>query len=76
MLNLEKLKDLVRKIAETREDEIGCEECYAELDRFVDYLLEGKNAEEVMPMVHHHLDMCRDCHEEFEALLSALDTVP
>ena len=59
-------------IAETREEEIGCVECFAQMDKFVDQLLEGKHPEEAMPLVEHHLNMCKDCQEEFQALLDAL----
>lgn len=66
------IKQAVRKILTTRPDEIGCDECLARLDRFVEMELEGKNASEAMPLVQDHLERCRDCHEEFEALLRAL----
>lgn len=68
----EKLKRTVRNILTTRPDEIGCDECMAQLDRFVEMELKGKNPAEAMPLVQDHLDRCRDCHEEFEALLKAL----
>ncbi len=76
MIDTEKLKMMVRMIAETREEEIGCVDCYAQLDLFVDQLLEGKHPEEAMPLVEHHLNMCNDCQEEFKALLDALQTSP
>lgn len=66
------LKQMVRMVLSTRPDEIGCEECFEELDRFVEMTLEGKNAAEAMPLVHDHLERCRDCREEFEALLKVL----
>lgn len=66
------IKQAVRKILTTRPDEIGCDECLARLDRFVEIELEGKNVSEAMPLVQDHLERCRDCHEEFEALLRAL----
>jgi len=67
-----RLKRLVRGIATARPDEIGCDECFEQLDRFVETVLAGKNAAEAMPLVQDHLERCNDCHEEFEALLSAL----
>lgn len=63
---------LVRMVANTQSDEIGCGECFAELDRFVELVQEGKPAEELMPRVKAHLDRCGDCREEYEALLAAL----
>ena len=74
MLDSEKLKMMVRMIARTRDEEIGCEDCFAQLDRFVDQLLDGKHPEEAMPLVEHHLNICNDCKEEFQALLDALQT--
>jgi hypothetical protein len=69
------VKRLVRAVMTTRSDEIGCEECFEQLDRFVEMKLAGKNAAEAMPLVQDHLDLCADCREEFEALVMALKTM-
>ena len=66
------LKEIVQEIVSTRPDEIGCAECFEQLNRFVEEKLAGKNAAEAMPLVQDHLDRCSDCREEFEALLAAL----
>jgi hypothetical protein len=66
------VKRMVRAILTTRPDEIGCDECLAQMDRFVEMKLAGKDPAEAMPLVRDHLDRCRDCREEFEALLAAL----
>jgi hypothetical protein len=66
------LKRMVRGVLSTRPDEIGCDECFEQLDRFVEMTLAGKDAAEAMPLVRDHLDRCDDCREEFEALLAAL----
>ena len=71
-LEAQKLKRLVRGIITAHPDEIGCEECFEELDRFVEMVLAGKDAAEAMPLAQDHLDRCRECKEEFEALLAAL----
>ncbi|RME07809.1 MAG: hypothetical protein D6803_02940 [Anaerolineae bacterium] len=71
-INSEILKGLVRAIAATQDVEIGCDDCFAEIDRFVELHLEGKNAAEALPLVQAHLQRCRDCREEFNALLLAL----
>ena len=68
----EMLKGLVRGIMTARPDEIGCSECFDELDRFVEMELAGKDAAEAMPLVQDHLERCWPCREEFEALLAAL----
>lgn len=66
------IKQMLDMIAATRPDEIGCDECYEQLDRFAELVLAGKDAGAVLPLVQDHLDRCRDCREEFEALLAAL----
>ena len=66
------LQQMVRNVLTTRPDEIGCDECFEQLDRFVEMTLAGKNAAEAMPLVQDHLERCRNCCEEFEALLTVL----
>jgi predicted anti-sigma-YlaC factor YlaD len=63
----------MQEIAETRErGEIGCDDCFEALDRFITIQLAGLDTAEAMPLVHEHLHMCGECREEFEALLTAL----
>lgn len=71
-LQPEQLAQMARMVAATRPNEIGCDECYQQLDQFAELHLAGKNAAEAMPLVQDHLERCRDCREEFEALLAAL----
>lgn len=71
-LEAQKLKGLVRGIMTARPDEIGCDECFEEIDRFVEMELAGKDAAQAMPLVQDHLERCRECREEFEVLLAAL----
>ncbi|MBE2234716.1 MAG: hypothetical protein IAE85_14580 [Anaerolinea sp.] len=63
---------MVRMVTGTRPDEIGCDECFEQLDRFADLHLAGKSAAEALPLVQDHLDRCGDCREEFELLLASL----
>ena len=65
-------KAVLQEIAETRDREIGCDECFEELDRFVTIQLSGLDAARAMPLVQEHLHLCGECREEFEALLAAL----
>jgi hypothetical protein len=67
-----KIRRMVRNILTARPDEIGCAECLERMDRFVEMELAGRSPAEAMPLVHDHLTRCRDCHEEYEALLQAL----
>ena len=63
---------LVRVVAETREVEIGCDECFERLDSFAELALSGEEATVAMPLVGDHLNKCEDCRGTFEALLTAL----
>ena len=63
---------LVRVLAETREAEIGCDECFERLDIFAETELSGVNASAAMPLVDDHLDKCEDCRSKLQALLTAL----
>jgi hypothetical protein len=74
-LDLDSLKRMVRNIATARPDEIGCDECFEQLDRFVELELAGKKATEALPLVQDHLNRCGDCREEFDALLAALRAI-
>lgn len=66
------LEKVVTAVSRTREEEIGCDECFERMDRFVEMELSGLDAAAAMPLVEDHLQKCGDCREEFEALLEAL----
>ena len=72
MLNRDDVVKLVRVVAETRELEIGCDECFERLDSYAETELSGLDASAAMPLVGDHLDKCADCHSKFEALQRAL----
>ena len=72
MLKRDEVLKLVRVVAETREVEIGCDECFERLDSFAETELSGIEGSAAMPLVSGHLDKCADCRSTFEALLTAL----
>ena len=43
-LSLDVLKKMVKAVAGTKPYEIGCGECFEEVDQFVELELQGKNA--------------------------------
>lgn len=75
-VELDRLKKMVRTIVTSRPDEIGCDECFEQLDRFVEMRLAGEEIPEAMRLVQDHLERCDDCQEESEALLAALRAPP
>ena len=74
-MDAEMLQGLVDMIFSTNSDEWCCDECFEHVDRFAELELAGKDAAAAMPLVKDHLDRCRCCREEFEALLKALEAV-
>ena len=71
-LTTDKLKKLIRMVKVTKSEEIGCDDCFDELDEFAEMKLAGKSPGEAMPLVKDHLDRCNSCREEYEALLEAM----
>lgn len=63
----------MQSLTVTEEVEIGCEDCFEEIDKYVEMLRQGKDPAKVMPLVQHHLDICNCCREDFEALLASLE---
>lgn len=50
--------------------EVGCEECFDELDRYVELEVAGLDADAAIPGFRAHLDGCPACREEHESLLA------
>lgn len=48
--------------------EVGCDECFEQLDRYVELELEGHDADAALPGLRAHLDGCPACREEHESL--------
>jgi predicted component of type VI protein secretion system len=66
------MENLMRKLERTQGEELTCDEALALLDQFAEMDLRGEQAEHVLPLVKHHMQMCPDCREEYEALLRIL----
>jgi hypothetical protein len=49
--------------------ELGCDECFAELDRYIELEVAGGDADAAVPGFRAHLDGCPACREEHESLL-------
>jgi hypothetical protein len=52
--------------------EISCEECFDQLDRYVELELSGADADAAIPGMHAHLDGCTACAEDHESLRALL----
>jgi anti-sigma factor RsiW len=54
------------------EPEVGCDECFEQLDRYVELELDGKDADAEIPGLRAHLQGCPACREEHESLRALL----
>ena len=66
--------DLLARLLGPAEPELTCEECFEELDRYVELELAGRDADAAVPGMRPHLEgcpACRDDHESLTALLLA-----
>jgi hypothetical protein len=48
--------------------ELTCEQCFEELDRYVELELSDADAESAIPGMKAHLEGCPACHEDHESL--------
>jgi len=63
-----KRDDLLARVLGPGEPELTCEQCFAELDRYVELVAAGEDADERVPGMHAHLDGCPACAEDFRSL--------
>ncbi len=50
--------------------ELTCEQCFEELDRYVELELAGSPADEAIPGMRAHLQGCPACEEDHQSLLA------
>jgi len=50
--------------------ELTCEQCFDELDRYVELELDGAHADEQFPGMRAHLEGCPACDEDHDSLLA------
>jgi hypothetical protein len=62
------LKQALGRLLGPAEREIGCDECFDQLDRYVDLELAGADVDAALPGFRAHLVGCPACREEHESL--------
>ena len=56
--------------------ELGCDECFDELDHYVELELAGQDAEAAVPGMGAHLVGCPACREDYESLRALVGGEP
>jgi hypothetical protein len=52
--------------------ELTCDECFEQLDRYVELELADADADAAVPGMHAHLEGCPACREEHDSLVALL----
>ncbi|HKH65300.1 MAG TPA: hypothetical protein VKA35_07540 [Solirubrobacterales bacterium] len=60
--------DLLGRVLGPGKPELTCEQCFAELDRYVELVVGGEKADERIPGMRAHLHGCPACAEDFRSL--------
>ena len=68
MTDKEGLKKAIARLLGPGQPEVGCDTCFAELDRYVELETVGADADAAIPGLRAHLDGCPACREEHESL--------
>jgi hypothetical protein len=68
MMERADLKQSLARLLGPGEPEVGCDECFDYLDRYVELELAGADADAGVPGLRAHLAGCPACREEYESL--------
>ena len=68
----ERRDDVLARVLGSGGPELGCDECFAELDRYVELEVAGADADAEVPGLRAHLEGCPACREEHDSLLALL----
>jgi hypothetical protein len=63
----------LRVLEEVRVEEMPCSEVFSRLDEYVEKELDGQDPGKLRPLLREHFDLCPDCCEEYESLLTMLE---
>jgi hypothetical protein len=65
---------LLKRLLGPSGPEISCEECFEQLDRYVELELSGADADAAIPGMGAHLEGCPACDEDHRSLRALVET--
>ena len=71
-LSSEQIESLLTMLRNTRDLELTCPECLAELDRYAQRTLDAQPLDEILHRVRQHLEACPPCEDELKLVLDTL----
>lgn len=66
------LEMLMGMISSVSDDDIDCSQAFDLMHQYADLIDSGQDAASLLPEVRRHIEICKDCREELEALLRAI----
>jgi hypothetical protein len=63
---------LLQRLVGPRGPELSCDDCFDQLDRYVELDRIGAGADDAIPGMRAHLDGCPACDEDHKSLLALL----
>jgi hypothetical protein len=67
-MNEAKRDDLLGRLLGPAGPELSCEQCFEELDRYVEFEVAGDDPDSRIPGMRAHLEGCPACAEDYESL--------
>jgi hypothetical protein len=67
---IDERRRLIAALLGPGEPELTCDECFAQLDRYVDVALAGADPDAAVPGMRAHLVGCPACSEDHESLVA------
>ncbi len=71
-LTHQQVSNLIELTVTTKNDSLGCDGCLELMDQFAQADLDGAEMPEALEAVRVHLEQCKCCKDEYEALIIAL----
>ncbi len=71
-LNHQQISNLIELTVTAKRDSLGCDGCFELMDQFAQAELDGIDVPEALESVRVHLEQCKCCKDEYEALIIAL----
>ena len=65
---------LLARLLGPADPELTCDECFEELDLYVELELAGRDADAIVPGMRPHLEGCPACREDHDSLAALLAT--
>ncbi len=74
-LSYPQITHLIRLTITAKEDSLGCDGCSELMDQFAQAELDGTSIPQALESVRTHIEQCKCCRDEYEALMIALREV-